>query len=340
MSTLFSARRVVVTQRFFDAQARAFLEQHGCTVSELELPAGVADGDLGVDVLRRHLEGAQGWIVGHARVDDELLRALPALRVIARRGVGHDRVDQDAVRRHGKVATIAAGGNDAAVADHAIALMLAVGRRLHEARAQLVAGDWSIPLATELYRKTVGVVGLGRIGRGVVRRLRGFEARVLIATPERDEAFVAEQGARFASLDELLACADIVSLHAPLTSATHSLIDAAALTRMKRGAILVNTARGGLVDDAALLAALEEGRLGGAGLDVFESEADPGLQAVTHALLRLPQVVATPHAGASTAESLARTNLIAARCVVQVLDGQTPAAECLLADGRSPNLSR
>ena len=87
MSTLLSARRVVVTQRFFDAQARAFLEQHGCTVSEVELPAGVADGDLGVDVLRRHLEGAQGWIVGHARVDDELLRALPALRVIARRGV-------------------------------------------------------------------------------------------------------------------------------------------------------------------------------------------------------------------------------------------------------------
>lgn len=103
--------------------------------------------------------------------------------------------------------------------------MLAVGRRLHEARAQLVVGDWSIPLATELYRKTVGVVGLGRIGRGVVRRLRGFEARVLIATPERDEAFAAEQGARFASLDELLACADIVSLHAPLTPATHSLID-------------------------------------------------------------------------------------------------------------------
>lgn len=329
-----SLRRVVVTQRHFDAQTRNYLVAGGCEVVEAELPAGQADADLDEDTLVRGLQGASGWIVGHARVTDSLLARLPALQVIARRGVGYERIDTDAVRRHGKVATIAIGGNDACVADHALGLMLAVAHRLGEGQRRLEAGLWSIPLGSDLYRKTVGVVGLGRIGRAVVQRLRGFECRVLVCSPHVDAAWAAGQGVEAVALPELLQASDIVTLHAPLTPDTRFLIDRAALARMKPDAILINTGRGGLVEDRHLLAALEAGRLQGAGLDVFVSESDPAYAEVTRALVARPDVVATPHAGASTREALNRTNRIAAESVRAVLEGRSPRSECVVADGR------
>ncbi len=324
--------RVVVTQRFFDRATIDYLEAAGCTVIETALPTEKGDGDLSHDDLRALLAGAAGWIVGHARVTRDLMAALPALRIVARRGVGYDRVDLSAARDLGKVVCIAAGGNHASVADHAIALMLAVGHRFREAQAAMTAGDWTIRTGSDLYRKTVGIIGLGRIGRSVVQRLMGFEARVLAL--RRDGGAV--PGVEQVDLDTLLAESDYVSLHAPLTPVTHFLIDAGAIARMKRGTILINTARGGLVDDAALLKALRSGHLGGAGLDTFVSESDPGYVHVTRALINLTNVVATPHAAASTREGLARTNMVAARCVVAVLGGGDPPADCVIADGRVP----
>lgn len=328
------ARKVVITQRFFDQATRAFLAANGCEAFVAEPPPGKGDGDLAEKVLRELLAEADGWIVGHAHVTDSLLGSLPRLRVIARRGVGYERVDVEAVRRHGKVATIAVGGNDACVADHALALMLAVAHRLREGQARLGADDWSTPTGTDLYRKTVGIVGLGRIGRGVVQRLRGFEAQILVCTPTPDEAYGRANGVRYVDIDTLLRESDIVSLHAPLTPDTRFIVNAAAIEKMKPSAIVINTARGGLVDDRDLLAALEAGRLQGAGLDVFVSESDPGYRDVSRALIALPQVAATPHAGASTREGLDRTNLIAARSIVDVLCGATPPAACVVADGR------
>lgn len=327
-------RRVVVTQRFFDEATRAYLAAQGCEVVVAELPAGKADADLDVSALRDLLHGAAGWIVGHAHVTDALLAGLPALQVIARRGVGYERVDCEAVRRRGKVATIAVGGNDACVADHALALMLAVAHRLREGQRRLEAGSWAIPMGTDLYRKTVGVVGLGRIGRGVVQRLRGFDCRVLVHSPHVDAHWARTQGVAPVPLAALLEQSDIVTLHAPLTPETRLLIDAAALARMRATAILVNTARGGLVEDRHLLQALEAGRLQGAGLDVFLSESDPAYGPVTQALVARADVVATPHVGASTQEGLDRTNRIAAESVVAVLDGRSPRPECVIADGR------
>ncbi len=325
-------RRVVVTQRFFDAATRDYLAAHGCEVVEAELPPGKADADLDESTLRDVLQGAAGWIVGHARVSYSLLAGLPELQVIARRGVGYERVDLQAVRHHGKVATIAVGGNDACVADHALALMLAVAHRLREGQSRLEAGSWAIPLGSDLYRKTVGVVGLGRIGRGVVQRLRGFECRVLVHSPHVDAGWA--QGVSAVSLDALLEQSDVVTLHAPLTPETRFLIDAQAISRMKPSAALINTARGGLVEDRHLLQALEAGRLRGAGLDVFMSESDASYAPVTQALAARPDVVATPHVGASTQEGLDRTNRIAAESVVAVLQGRSPNAECVIADGR------
>jgi D-3-phosphoglycerate dehydrogenase len=325
-------QRVVVTQRFFDPAAIAYLAGEGYDTILAELPPGEADGGLDESSLRQLLEGAAGWILGHARVTDSLLRGLPDLKVIARRGVGYERIDCAAVRRHGKVATVAVGGNDACVADHALALMLAVAHRLRESRSGLQSGAWTIPLGSDLYRKTVGIIGLGRIGRGVARRLQGFDCRLLAFTPQ-DPGL---PGVTCVGLDRLLGESDIVTLHAPLTPQTRFMIDEAAIARMRAQAILVNTARGGLVEDRHLLAALQAGRLQGAGLDVFVSEADPTYREVTEALVALPNVVATPHAGASTREGLDRTNMIAAESVVAVLQGRTPPAERVVADGRLP----
>jgi len=327
-------RTVVVTQRFFDEDTIAYLNSRGCEVRLAEMPPGKADGEFSEDTLVRTLADADGWIVGHARVTRQLLSKLPRLQVIARRGVGYERVDTQAVADLGKVAAIAVGGNDACVADHALALMLAVSHRLRESQMQMNAGSWAILTGADLYRKTVGIVGLGRIGRGVVQRLKGFEARMLAVTASAEDEWSRANGVTHVGLDELLASSDVVSLHAPLTPGTRMLIDAGALARMKPTAILVNTARGGLVDDAALLDALAAGRIAGAGLDVFLSESDPSSMGVTNALVALPNVIATPHAGASTREGLVRTNRIAAQCVVAVLEGRAPPAECVIADGR------
>ncbi len=326
--------RVVVTQRFFDQATIDYLEGAGCGVVQAELPAGQADGNLSHDRLVAMLEGAAGWIVGHARVTRELMAALPNLRIVSRRGVGYERVDLAAATELGKVVCIAAGGNDASVADHTIALMLAVGHRLRETQTNMIAGNWSILMGSDLYRKTVGIVGLGRIGRSLVQRLSGFEARVLVVEATPDTAYAAETGIEYVDLDTLLAESDYVSLHAPLTPDTRFLMNADTIARMKPGAFLINAARGGLVDDRALLDALTSGHLGGAGLDTFVSESDPDYKPVSEALLALPNVIATPHAAASTREGLDRTNMVAARCVVAVLEGGDPPAACVVADGR------
>lgn len=327
-------RRIVVTQRFFDDETVAYLERAGCEVVQAALPAGQADGNLSHEELVAILSGAAGWIVGHARVTRELQSALPDLQVISRRGVGYERVDIAAAQELGKVVCIAAGGNDASVADHTMALMLAAGHRFRETQQNMVGGNWSILMGSDLYQKTVGIVGLGRIGRSLVQRLKGFDVRILAVEAHVDGDFVAQNGIELVEIDALLAQSDYVSLHAPLTPETKYLIDAAALGRMKPTAILINAARGGLVDDRALLDALKAGQIAAAGLDVFLSESDPDYKDVTQALIELPNVIATPHAGASTREGLDRTNMVAARCVVAVLDGGDPPAQCVIADGR------
>jgi len=328
-------RRVVITQNFFDEASIAYLCDHGCDVEVAKLTQGLTEATLGVNDIRTLLKGAGGWGVGHARITREVLEALPELQIVSRRGVGYERVDTEAARELGRVVTIAAGGNDATVADQVIGMMIAAGRRFREAHAQMQAGPWKILLGTDLYRKTVGVVGLGRIGKSLVQRLRGFEATILVSTPNPDAAYAAETGVRYVDLETIWRESDYVSLHAPLTPVTRHMVDAKTIAKMKPGAIVINTARGGLVNDADLLAALREGRLGGAGLDVFESESDPAMRETTDALLALHSVIAAPHAGASTREGLDRTNMIAAQCVVAVFDGKKPPVECVVVDGRA-----
>ncbi len=295
--------RVVVTQRFFDDETIAYLDEHGCNVVLPELPPGEADRNVPEATLIEWLNGADGWIVGHAKVSREVLSARPELRAIARRGVGYDRVNLDAVRDLGRTAAIAAGANNISVAEQTIGFMLALGRRFNECQANVAAGNLSIPLGADLYRKTVGIVGLGRIGQSVLDRLRGFDVRLLVHTHHPDP----NGGYEAVDLSTLLSESDYVTLHAPLTDETRFLIRAETIEQMKPTAFVINTGRGGLVEDRDLLVAIREGRLAGAGLDVFMSESDPDYAEVTQALANLPNVIVAPHAGASTAESLRRT---------------------------------
>jgi D-3-phosphoglycerate dehydrogenase len=329
-------RKVVITQRFFDEQSLAYLHSEGCAVTIAELPPGLGDGDVPDESLLRWLNDASGWIVGHARVTRELLAARPGLEVVSRRGVGYDRIDLAAVHDLGRVATIAAGGNDAAVADQTVGLMLAVGRRFREGQANLHQGSWTIPLGVDLYRKTVGIVGLGRIGFSVMKRLRGFDCRILVHTPRHNAHLAHLHGFEYTDLSTLFSQSDYLTLHAPLSAETRFLVCEQTIRQMKPTLIVINTARGGLIEDRDLLAALKNKQLGGAGLDVFVSEADQSYKDVTADLVALPNVIALPHAGASTREALDRTNMIAARCVVAVLNNHALPPECVVADGRRP----
>lgn len=326
-----SRPKVLVTTRLFDDAATRFLEEGGFEVVPSGLPGDAVDTHIPDADLNALLDGAVAWIVGQRAVTGDVLAAHPQLKVIARRGVGYDRVDVAAARDLGRVVTIAAGANDPAVADHTIALTLAVLRRLKESDAAIARGDWRVVVGSDLTGKTVGLIGFGRIGRQVARRLSGFDVTVLVTSrrPDPDAA-----GVTFVPLDELIARSDVVSLHAPLAPETHHVINAVTLKAMKRGTVVVNTSRGGLIDDAALLAALEQGEIAGAGLDVFEAEADPALQPLAQALAARADVVATSHAAGSSEEALARGNLISAQCVVAALAGAPFPPVCLIADGR------
>ena len=228
------------------------------------------------------------------------------LRIVANYGVGFDRIDLAAARAHGIVVTNTPGVLTEDTADLAMMLILAAARRASEGERQLRAGQWSgwrptHMLGTRVSGATLGIVGFGRIGAAVAKRAyRGFGMRVLFVNPsEPDAGAVADAAARRCeSLDELLAASDIVSLHAPAREGTRHMIDARRLASMRRGAILVNTARGDLVDEAALVDALDRGQLAAAGLDVFEREPE-----VSEPLLTLGNVVLLPHLGSATTAS-------------------------------------
>lgn len=270
--------------------------------------AGVADADA--------------LIIRSATVADaELIAAGTRLRVIARAGVGVDNVDVAAATRRGIAVVNTPTGNTIAAAEHTIGMMLAAARRIPAVDAAMKAGRWpkSEAVGRQLYGKTLGIVGLGRIGQEVARRARAFEMRLLAYDPYVTEERAADVGARLVSLQELLAGADFVTLHAALTEESRHLIGAEELALMRPGAILVNCARGGLVDEAALIAALRSGHLGAAALDVFENEPTPNAE-----LVRLPNVVATCHVAASTAEAQAHVAREAAQQVLDVLEGRRP----------------
>ena len=249
--------------------------------------------------LVERLADCDGCIAGLDHFTAEVIRAAPKLRIIARYGAGVDRVDLKAAAEAGIVVTNTPVANSDSVADLAVGLMLAVARRIPAAHRSVCEGKWENMYGVSLAEKVVGLIGLGRIGRRVAERVAGFRCRVLAFDPFLDPNAVQEAGAQPVTMDELLRSADFVSLHLPAGEQTRGLIGAEQIRQMKPSAILVNTARGELIDEEALIEALREGRIRGAGLDAHAEEPpDP-----TH-FEGLDGVVLTPHMGAYTEDAL------------------------------------
>ena len=294
----------------------AFFEQANCEVAYLPGSAPWPE-----DETREQLAGMDGILAGGDYGNPYTLEKADQLKIIARSGVGYDRIDLDLCTERGIIVTNTPGAMADAVADEALALMLTLIRRVFEGDRRVKAGEYAVTVAEDLAAMTLGLVGCGRIGAEVVRRAAAFKMRILVYDPWVEAAAIEALGATQVSLDELLAQADVISLHTPLTSESKGMVNADFLGRMKPGSYLLNTARGPLVDEAALIEALKNGPIAGAGLDCQVSEPPEGLSLD---LVRLDNVIAMPHAASNTVTARERMALWAAQSIVDCLEGKVP----------------
>lgn len=279
-------------------------------------------------VLAEGLDGAWATVAASEPYTREVFSAAPELKLILRWGTGSDAIDIDAATEAGVAVVTTPGVNAEAVADMALGLMLASIRGLTRLDAAVRSGEWRTGGTTrDLAGATVGVVGLGAIGRAVVRRLRGFGCRVLALEPNPDLDFCAQHQVELTGLEEMLPQVDVLTLHAPLTPGTRRLIGASELALLPRHAVLVNTARGDLVDQAALVAALESGEIAAAGLDVFEREPVPPGDPI----LSAPNTLLSGHVSSSTELGMRRMGEAVLDNLREVLTGRLPAS-CLNPD--------
>jgi D-3-phosphoglycerate dehydrogenase len=266
------------------------------------------------------LPGVDGFIAGLDAIDRAALEKADRLKVISRYGVGVDNVDLEACKEKGIIVTNTPGANSVSVAELALALMLALARQIPEAAQNVQQGKWPRFSGISLEGKTIGILGLGAIGKQLARRLAGFDCRIMAYDPFADTQYAQANGITLAGMDEVIAASDFLSLHLPLTPETKGMVNEGFLSKMKKGSYLVNTARGEVVEETALLRALESGHLRGAGLDAFVVEPpDPA-----NPLLHLPQVVATPHLGAQTDGATSNMGWFAMRDCLAVLNGEEP----------------
>lgn len=293
----------------------AILERAGCQVKIS--PSQVRLEEAALAELMADCDGA---IVGTEPITAKVIAGAPRLRVLSRFGVGVDSIDLEAATAAGVVVTTTVGANATAVAEMVIGFVLSLARGIPRYDARTKRGDWRREVGVEIAGKTLGIVGLGHIGTEVALRARALGMRVIYADPVRPSLEKeAALGVTHLALPDLLGESDFVSLHAPLTPETVRMIGARELALMRPSAYLINTARGELVDEAALAQALMQGRLAGAALDVRAAEPSQAGD-----LLCLDSVILTPHAGSQTREAICRMSLIAAENVVRVLQGARP----------------
>lgn len=314
-----SRPKVLITREVFDDTLELLRQHFDVTSNQTdklhtpgELAAALADKDGVLTALTD-------------RVDDALLARCPRLKAVCNMAVGYNNIDVAACSKRRVMASNTPGVLEETTADFAFALMLATARRLSEAEDWLRAGQWQgwglkQFLGVDVHGATLGIVGMGRIGQEVAKRARGFGMTTLYYNRKPLDSVLEQQcHASYTPLDELLARADIVTLHVPYSAETHHLIGDQALAHMKRTALLINTARGGVVDDAALIRALREGRLGGAGLDVFEGEPK-----LNPAFLELKNVTLTPHIASCTEVTRRKMAMTGARNLVAALTTGKP----------------
>jgi gluconate 2-dehydrogenase len=311
--------RVLITREVFD-ETLDYLRRH-CEVLDNQ-----DDAPYAPEALAAALAGCDGLICSLTdRVDAALLAAAPQLKAVANIAVGYNNIDVPACTARGVMATNTPGVLDDSTADLAWTLMLGAARRITEVERRVRAGEWTgwrlkQWLGVDVHHATLGIIGMGRIGQAIARRAAGFDMRVIYhnrkpIAPELER----RTGAAYVSFDELLAQSDFIVLQVPYSPATHHLIGAAQLAKMKPTAILVNSTRGGVVDDVALIAALKNGTIRAAGLDVYENEPklNPGF-------LALDNVVLAPHVGSSTEATRKAMAMLAAKNLVAALQGEVP----------------
>lgn len=310
--------RVLVTARSYGRHDPSLRTELEAQVGDVRYnPTG---STLSAAQVRELIADCDGYIAGVDEVPADVLRAAPRLKVIARYGVGYDRIDLDEARRRGIVVTNTPGANSASVADLTVGLLLSLARQIPQAAAAVRSGEWPRISGLSLEGKTIGLLGFGAIGKLVARRLDGFNATVLACDPQINADDCQRGRVTASSLDELLAVSDFLSLHLPANESTRKMVNAAFLAKMKPGAYLINTARGELVDENALLAALNEGQLAGAAIDVFSTEPpDPD-----HPLLQHPSVLPTPHMAAHADGATNAMGRAALHDCLAVLRGEEP----------------
>lgn len=280
----------------------------------------------------RVLGGASAVIAGLDNMTRRVIESLPKLRVIARGGVGFDRVDVEAATRQHVAVTITPESIQEAVAEHTLALLLAVSRHIPLQDRVVRSGTWEVPMSRSLRGATLGLFGLGRIGRSAALRAKAFRMTLIAFDPYADAAFACDHGIKLVNFNDLLERSDFISLHSPLTDQTRRLFDRRAFDRMKAGCVLINTARGDLVVEADLVKALESGQIGGAGLDVFPTEPIKA----DNPLLKFDQVVLTPHKSAHDMLSRQEMGIEAAQCIVDLYQSRWPGG-CVVNDELKAN---
>ncbi len=299
---------------YYAAEPLDYLKAHGCAIDLI--PQGKK---LSPEELAKTLGEYDGAVIGVEKITASVIEASKKLKVLAKHGAGVDNIDIKTASSKGIVVTSAPGTNSDAVADLTIGLFLAWARKIPFADRSVRTGDWPRFAGVQMFRKVLGIIGLGEIGKRVAKRALGFDMKVIAYDVFKDEAFARQWGITYLPLEEVLSTADFISIHIPSMSSTLKMIGERELKLMKREAFLVNISRGDIVDEEALYRVLKEGTIRGAGLDVFSIEPPKGSP-----LLALDNVVLTPHMGAYTYEALRETGMICVRGIVDVLEGRQP----------------
>ncbi|MBE6012826.1 MAG: hydroxyacid dehydrogenase [Lachnospiraceae bacterium] len=304
--------KVLITPRSFAQYSKEpleLLEKNGIEIIKNPTGAILKEAEM-LDFVK----DVEGIIVGVDPLDKSILENAPKLKAIAKYGVGTDNIDLDYCEEKGIKVSITLNANSSAVSDYAFSLMLAAARRLVEIDKGCRKGDWSKKTSIDVYGKKLGILGLGHIGRGLCERAKGFQMEVYAYDIYKDEEYIKSNHIKFTSVEEIFKECDFISVHLPLTDDTRHMIDEKMLEKAKKNLVIVNTARGGIIDEDALYQALKNGTIYGAGIDVFEEEPPENSK-----LLTLENVVAGAHSAASTIGAVDKMSTMAAENIVESL---------------------
>jgi len=307
--------KILITPRSFTSASKKpleMLEEKGYEIIKNETGKPLDEREMLLLI-----KDVDGIIIGIDKLNVEIIRQTCNLKVISKYGVGVDNIDIKAATEQGIVVTNTPMANIDAVADIAFALMLALARKIPEANRETKAGNWKKFIGTSVWRKKLGVIGLGKIGRQVVKRAQGFEMEILCYDIIQDEEFARQFGVRYVDLEVLLKESDYITIHAPLSDATRNMIGYKELEMVNENSFIINTSRGGIIDESALYDALKNNKIKGAGLDVYEKEPPENSP-----LMELENVIMLSHNGAYTEEAIANMGIESAQNLIDVLEGR------------------